>query len=55
MGRRAIQSRLNRLQGLGGKLGVYEDLLGVKLEEVRARLERVRAGMVVAHIAATEA
>lgn len=51
MGKRAISTKLRSLTKLGGKLSTYEDLLGVKLETVRLRLERVRAGLTVASLA----
>lgn len=51
MGMRAIGTKLSKLRRLGEKLGVYEDLLNVKLDVVRERLERVRAGLTVASLA----
>jgi hypothetical protein len=51
MGKRAIGSKLRSLTKLGGKLSTYEELLDCRLDTIRERLERVRAGLTVASLA----
>lgn len=51
LGKRALGTRLDRLDGLKKKLAKYEQLLGVNLDKVEERLERVRANVALAKIA----
>jgi hypothetical protein len=52
MGTRAIKTRVGRCEDATEKLGVYERLLGVKLEEVRTRLEQLQANLAAAALIA---
>lgn len=52
MGSRAIKTRLGRCEDAAEKLGVYERLLGVKLDEVRVRVEQLQANLAAAALIA---
>lgn len=52
MGSRAIQTRVGRCESTAEKLGVYEKLLGIKLDNVRARLEALQANLAAAALIA---
>lgn len=52
MGGRAIKTRLNRCEETVSKLGTYERLLGVKVDEVRSRVEVLQANLAAAALIA---
>lgn len=48
LGERALETRVQRAEALDAKVGRYEELLGAKLESLRARLVELRSNLAVA-------
>jgi hypothetical protein len=48
LGSRALNTRIERTEAMGAKLGAYESLLGSKLDALRENISRARANLSVA-------